>query len=258
MTQLKASDSIVFAAKWNPSGTRLLTVGDESGKLSVWETDTWKEARVEKAHSGRIYDCDWKNEKEFATGSADGLIKLWDLSQKEPKYVFKGHSGEVQQVRWDSMGTVLASSADDNTAKIWIPLKGEDCVYNFNEHTGEILSLAWSPSGHGTANPNIPLRLATASSDGTIKLWDLEKGKSLITLNHHTTGVNTVSFSHDCEFLASGGEDGTIQIYSMKSQKIIKSIPASGKVCEVSWSFDNQILAAACPFSVLLLDIRYL
>ena len=34
-SQLKAGEGIVFAAKWNPSGTRILTVGCDKGKLSV-------------------------------------------------------------------------------------------------------------------------------------------------------------------------------------------------------------------------------
>ena len=35
VTQLKAVNGLVLAAKWNHSGTRLLTAGSESGKLSV-------------------------------------------------------------------------------------------------------------------------------------------------------------------------------------------------------------------------------
>lgn len=131
-------------------------------------------------------------------------------------------------------------------------------MYNFAEHTGEILALKWSPSGPGTQNPNMPLRLATASNDSTIKLWDIEKGKSLITIRQHTGPANAVAFSNDCEYLASGGSDGTVQLYSLRNQKLVKSFPVSGKVCDVAWSFDNQILAASYPLNVLLLDLRYL
>ena len=224
----------------------------------MWDTETWKEARVDGAHAGIIYDGDWKNDKEFATCSADGFIKLWDLSAIEPKQIFKGHTGEVQQVRWDFAGTVLASCGDDCAAKIWIPLKGEECVYNFTEHTGEILSLAWSPSGPGTPNPQIPLRLATAGNDGLIKLWDIEKGKSMLTLTNHTKGVSTIAFSHDCEYLASGGEDGIVQIYSLRNQKVVKTLETMEKVYGVSWSSDSQILAAACNLNIILQDLRYL
>ena len=139
-----------------------------------------------------------------------------------------------------------------------MPLRGEECVYNFTEHTGEIMCIKWCPGGTGTANPNLPLRLATASSDSTIKLWDIDKGKSAVTLKHHNSGVNTIAFSHDCEYLASGSDDGTVQLYSLRNQKLVKSLPVTGKVWEVAWSHDNQILAAAYSLSVLLLDLRYL
>ncbi len=104
----------------------------------------------------------------------------------------------------------------------------------------------------------MPLRLATASQDCTIKLWDIEKGKEYLTLKNHTAPVNSVAFSHDCEYLASGGADGTVQLYSLRNQKLVKSFPGSGRICDVAWSFDNQVLAASYPLNVLLLDLRYL
>ena len=44
----------------------------------------------------------------------------------------------------------------------------------------------------GTANPNLPLLLASASYDSTIKLWDIAAGACLHTLTKHRCAVNFV------------------------------------------------------------------
>jgi len=64
-------------------------------------------------------------------------------------------------------------------------------VHNFSEHTKEIYTIKWSPTGPGTINPNLPLVLASASYDATIKLWDVEEGKCLHSLERHTDPVQT-------------------------------------------------------------------
>lgn len=39
-------------------------------------------------------------------------------------------------------------------------MKSDKCIYDFKEHTKEIYTIKWSPTGKGTANPNKDLVLA--------------------------------------------------------------------------------------------------
>ena len=65
-----------------------------------------------------IYDADWKNETVFATCGEDKLIKIWDLTSNTPLSVLGGHTGTIMHLKWDMAGTLLASSSEDNTAKV--------------------------------------------------------------------------------------------------------------------------------------------
>jgi hypothetical protein len=64
--------------------------------------------------------------------------------------------------------------------------------------------VAFSPDGS---------RLATASDDGTARLWDVASGKPLIVLRGHPAPVVAVAFSPDGSRLATAGADGTARLW---------------------------------------------
>ena len=90
-------------------------------------------------------------------------------------------------------------------------------------------------AGHATDNPSLPLQLATASFDCTVKLWDPLKGKELFVLGEHAEPVYTVGFCPDGTLLATGSYDRTVKIWSAKTGKIIATFLGEGGVFEVSW-----------------------
>ena len=73
---------------------------------------------------------------------------------------------------------------------------------------------AWGTLGvHQVAfNPHGE-RIATASADRTIKLWDAATGQELLTLGGHNAGVICLAFSPDGHRLASGSIDWTARIW---------------------------------------------
>jgi WD40 repeat protein len=55
-------------------------------------------------------------------------------------------------------------------------------------------------------------RLATASYDDTVKIWDAYSGACLQTLEGHSSAVYSVAFLHDSARLVSASYDDTVKI----------------------------------------------
>jgi len=77
-------------------------------------------------------------------------------------------------------------------------------VHTLIGHTADVIGTVFSPDSR---------RLATASLDRTIKLWNTANGQNVLTLTGHTAGVLCLAFSLDGNRIASGSIDLTARVW---------------------------------------------
>jgi WD40 repeat protein len=125
----------------------------------------------------------------------------------------------------------------------WITIKpaiGDEwsaCLQTLEGHSSLVSSVAFS---HDST------RLASASDDSTIKIWDASSAACLQTLEGHSNSVRSVAFSHDSTRLASASHDMTIKIWDASSAACLQTLEGhSAWVSSVAFSYDSTRLASA-------------
>jgi WD40 repeat protein len=111
------------------------------------------------------------------------------------------------------------------------------CLQTLEGHSSYVSSVTFSPDS---------TRLASASYDRTVKIWDASSGACLQTLEDHSDWVSSVAFSPDSTRLASASHDRTVKIWDASSGTCVHTLKDhSNVVTSVAFSHDSTRLASA-------------
>jgi len=156
--------------------------------------------------------------------------------------IFKtlGPQESVRSLAFTPDGTVLAAAGgntEDFTIRVWNVISGE-AIGTLSGHSGIVWNVAFSPDGQ---------LLASASSDGTAKIWNWRSGDLLKTLNF-TDQVGSISFSPDGQTLAVGGLDdqknlkAAIWTFSTSTWELLLKIPEGVNITAMTYSPNGRLL----------------
>lgn len=162
------------------------------------------------------------------SGSFDATVIVWSLPGASAKAVLPFHDGSVNAVAALPNGR-FASAGEDGRIVLWnanspIPERV------FEGHTAPVVALAASSDG---------ARLASASWDGTGRVWDLATGNSRV-LTGHQGNVNAIAFLHDGR-VATAGYDSTLRVWDDAGAAQIVTLPTPLNTIAV---LPNDTLAA--------------
>ncbi len=118
--EIQDPSSVVTALSFSPSGA-LLAAGFSSGKITVFDTQSWSPSITRwSSHTGRVTSVAWNKAGFHAvSGGLDGSIFLWSVAKPGRRVgISHAHKEGVNQVAWLGDGKIV-SVGGDAAVKTW-------------------------------------------------------------------------------------------------------------------------------------------
>lgn len=150
-------------------------------------------------------------------------------SQSQPLATLKMHRSEGYAVSWSPLlpnGRLLSG---DNDGKVFFTSQSDGGKWvadtrPYTGHSGSVEDIEWSPNERNV--------FASASSDGTVKVWDLrsKSRKPAVDVQISNTDVNVLSWSKlTPHLLATGADNGEWAVWDLRQWK-----PSTGSSAQLS------------------------
>jgi WD40 repeat protein/serine/threonine protein kinase len=211
-------DLPVFSLAYSRDGSRL-AIGTGNGKVTpggiVKVRDTQSHSLVKppiSAAEGRVLALDFSLDgKLLITGGYDSTLRIWNLdSQASPRVIPAFPTQDRLHFRQSAIGS-LAVSPD-----------------------GTLIAASF---GHPTIHQSDYAQVA--------KIWDLDSGGLVATLEGHSNTIGSVAFSPDGKQLATASDDRQIILWSTDNwKKLLPPLTGPERFKSVTFSPDGKWVVA--------------
>ncbi|KAL3068399.1 hypothetical protein niasHT_030690 [Heterodera trifolii] len=192
----------VTVAAYSPDGA-LLATGAEDGKVKIWDCSSSFCTVTFSDHGTGVSDvCFTQSGKAVLSASLEGTVRAHDLKRyRNFQTMVAPKQTQLNALCADKAGDlVIASSKDNFDIYVWALATGH-LLEVLNGHTNLVTGLALSEN-----------TLFSASSDGTLKLWNIIEGNCLESVQLTSEGLD-VKHSPSAMLLAVLCYDSSIALF---------------------------------------------
>ena len=259
------------------SNGKLLGVGDLAGEIQIRNMDQGAMISTLGAHLGAVTGLHFLGDGErVASSGADGTVKIWTLPTPT-QTTLKSHEQAISALAVTHDGKQLIAAGLDEFIRVY-NLENHEQILSWKSTTGPVTSLAISADdkllvtgtstgkwqswlfpdgvekqqqqmGHSGAIHAIAIHpqsgeLATAGSDGAVKLW---KGDEMPrVLAGHAGAVLAVAFTPDGASVISGGADASVRRWNVADGVQAQTYSGhQGQVTGVTVSADSTTIVSS-------------
>ncbi|KAK6120632.1 hypothetical protein DH2020_045627 [Rehmannia glutinosa] len=203
---------------------------------------------VEMATRSKLSCLSWNKftKNHIASSDYEGIVTVWDVTTRQSVMEYEEHEKRAWSVDFSrTEPSMIVSGSDDCKVKVWctkqeasvlnIDMKANICCVKYNPESSNFVAVGSADhhihyydlrktchplhvfSGHKKAVSYVKFlsnnELASASTDSTLRLWDVKENLPVRTFRGHTNEKNFVGLTVNNEFLACGSETNEVFAY---------------------------------------------
>ena len=201
LRRLKGHQDWVRCLAFSPTQPLLATGGCDQ-TIRLWDMEGHCVQEIEHHRSAVFALTFTADGQQLFSGSGDQTIACFDVAAGQLQRTFTGHPSSIYALALAPDTEQLVSGGDDAQLRIW------------SLSTGAALRTMETWIEGITAIAPLPHHLATASTDGIVRLWTLASGSSQ-TLGGHRDRLYGLAASPDGSTVASASADHTVRLWSV-------------------------------------------
>ena len=200
---------------YSPDGIVVAT-GGEDGSLKLWNSTSGFCYCTLTSHTAPITATTFAGSSVVLTASLDGTVRAHDLHRyKNFRTLTSPTPVQFVSLAIDPAGEIVAAgTADPFNVYVW-NLQNSRLLDILSGHAGPVCTLAFNPL-RGT--------LASASWDGTVKLWDLYKRETEPESIQHSSDVVCLAFRPDGKAICTGTIGGLLSFWNVEDCSLMCEI----------------------------------
>ncbi len=163
----------------------------------------------------------------------------------------ENHTEAVVDVAYmNGVSDKFATCSEDGTIRLW----------DSNDYTVQArCSVQTANAVHPTCSAFTDEVIISGWSDGKIRSFKIEGSSPLWQIdNAHKLGVSCVCLSHNLKFICSGGHEGEVRIWEIRSRELVSHLKEhTSKVTKVQvFPDDVHLLTCARDRAILCWDLK--
>lgn len=238
---------IVHAVAWSPDGAQVVAAA--MNRITWLNAKTGGQlAQSRHTHQGTVTTLAWSSQQPslLVSGATDKKAVVWNTAGFTPQLTFIRHTAAIEAATWAADNSTIATSSSGGVIRVWNAMSGQEVHPLYQDAPIPMRASAWNLANN---------QLAVGGDDGIVRLWNgmvcRQVGQNQCAdvpmhLQAHNGIVRALGWSPDGRLLATGGDDGTLAVWSpAQGQMPLLRVMHGAPVLALAWSPDGKRIVTA-------------